>query len=69
MCGYIFLKSNIKKDHDSIKKTIPKIEKRGPDQTNIINLQNKTLIHTRLSIVDINNGSQPMQVSKNNINY
>ena len=69
MCGYIFLKSNIKKDHDSIKKSIPKIENRGPDQTNIIHLQNKTLIHTRLSIVDINNGSQPMQVSKDDINY
>ena len=69
MCGYIFLKSNIKKDHNSIKKSIPKIENRGPDQTNIIHLQNKTLIHTRLSIVDINNGSQPMQASKDDINY
>ena len=69
MCGYIFLKSNIKKDHDSIKNTITKIENRGPDETNIIKLKDKTLVHTRLSIVDINNGSQPMQASKDDINY
>ena len=69
MCGYIFLKSNIKKDHTSIQESIPKIEKRGPDKTNIIQLKDKSLIHTRLSIVDINNGSQPMNASNENNDY
>jgi len=69
MCGYIFLKSNNKKDHLTINKEIPKIIKRGPDQTNIIKTDDKTLIHTRLSIVDLENGSQPMKAVFNNISY
>ena len=61
MCGYIFLKSNIKKDHDSIKKSIPKIENRGPDQTNTLDIENFFAVHSRLIVQGtLDDGIQPM---------
>jgi len=69
MCGYIFLRSNNKKDHKLIKRNIASIERRGPDETNLVQLENKTMIHTRLSIVDLNNGQQPMNLINNDNSY
>ena len=69
MCGYIFLRSNNKKDHKLIKRNIARIERRGPDETNLVQLENKTMIHTRLSIVDLDYGQQPMNISNNNNSY
>ncbi len=36
------------------------LKRRGPDQDGIYSTNNATLVHTRLSVVDIENGIQPM---------
>ena len=36
------------------------LKRRGPDQDGIYKTNNATLVHTRLSVVDIENGIQPM---------
>ncbi len=43
--------------YENMRKTL---ERRGPDQNGIYKTENATLIHTRLSVVDIENGIQPM---------
>lgn len=43
--------------------------RRGPDQRGIVLTQNAALIHTRLAVIDINGGRQPMKFSEGEHSY
>jgi len=45
------------------------IKKRGPDQDGIFKAKNAVLVHTRLSVVDLENGIQPMTFMTERGNY
>ena len=45
------------------------ILRRGPDQRGIIMTKEAALIHTRLAVIDIEGGRQPMTYSGENGNY
>ena len=61
MCGYIFLKSSSSHLSDTCYESLrERIKRRGPDQTSMHDLGNVQLFHSRLSIIDLANGSQPM---------
>lgn len=45
------------------------IKRRGPDQDGIYKTTNATLIHTRLSVVDLENGIQPMSYKTDGNTY
>lgn len=66
-CGYVNYNENIT-DDKIIKKMNEKILKRGPNEQNIHIDKNTALAHSRLSIIDVKYGSQPMHMeSKNNL--
>lgn len=60
MCGIFGIHGDI--DRQEFKKTLDVIHHRGPDETNFYFNEEKqvSLGHKRLSIIDINKGSQPM---------
>lgn len=62
MCGIAGAVSykNKKYDDEIFQKMLNALKKRGPDQDGIYKTDNAVLIHTRLSVVDIENGTQPM---------
>lgn len=63
MCGIIGILSknpDIISNQETIKKMTSSLEHRGPDAWGIFNSQNMYLGHTRLSIIDIQGGNQPM---------
>lgn len=63
MCGIVGivnLKKDISNDYSLIKNMTNEIEKRGPDDDGLYYSKHVILGHRRLSIVDIENGSQPM---------
>ncbi|MDR3271274.1 MAG: asparagine synthetase B, partial [Peptococcaceae bacterium] len=45
------------------------LSKRGPDQKGMYIQDGAALIHTRLSVVDPENGRQPMEFSRGNEHY
>ncbi len=45
------------------------LKRRGPDQDGIYKTNNATLVHTRLSVVDIENGIQPMSFISDDNKY
>ena len=64
MCGFLFSISSFQMNEPLLRKSLDLIKYRGPDDTNftIENHKGKKIFlgHNRLSIVDINKGSQPM---------
>ncbi len=62
MCGIVgFIDKNSKKDKDElIKKMADRIKHRGPDAAGYYTDHNVALGHRRLSIIDLNAGSQPI---------
>ena len=68
MCGIAGI--SLSKENKILQKRFRKIRKllrhRGPDGEGIFENKNISLIHTRLSIIDIKNGTQPIK-SKNNV--
>ena len=63
MCGIVGnvnYKENISSKHDIISNMTQKLERRGPDEQGIFVSNHCNLGHRRLSIVDIENGKQPM---------
>jgi len=67
MCGITFIFNT---DHSPVKKSCiirmtNSIKFRGPDDTGFNHMHNVSLGHTRLSIVDIKAGSQPMRSNDN----
>ncbi|MDO4282473.1 MAG: asparagine synthase (glutamine-hydrolyzing) [Clostridia bacterium] len=66
-CGYVNYNENIT-DDKIVKKMNDKIYKRGPNEQNVFIDKNTAFAHSRLSIIDVKYGSQPMQMeAKNNI--
>ena len=61
MCGIIGYYSG--EGSYSLKESIRKIASRGPDDQNICSLSKVSFGHTRLSIIDIEAGAQPMKTS------
>lgn len=67
MCGIAgIIGQNASRHKDKVKKMTELLVHRGPDDANVISLQNCVLGHTRLSIVDIISGQQPMQSTDQN---
>jgi asparagine synthase (glutamine-hydrolysing) len=58
MCGIAGVFN--KQDPEAVERMLGKIRHRGPDGQGIKNLQNGTLGHTRLAIIDVERGHQPM---------
>ena len=72
MCGIngiLYLgKNKNSESQDSIRRMNEKIRHRGPDDSGIYEYQNKLLMGmTRLSIIDLQGGHQPMYSEDNNI--
>ena len=67
-CGYVNYKKDIK-NKDEIEKMNDIIKHRGPNEQNIYFDKNVALGHVRLSIIDVNNGSQPMKKMYNGYEY
>lgn len=67
-CGYINNKNTIS-DDKIIKEMTNTLIKRGPDYQNYYIDKNTALGHTRLSIIDVENGMQPMSKEYNNNEY
>ncbi|MCX4028336.1 asparagine synthase (glutamine-hydrolyzing) [Endozoicomonas sp. SM1973] len=63
MCGITFIYSKNNDSYSLFKRTqlaVNRLYHRGPDQQNIISIENAVLGHTRLSIIDISSSMQPM---------
>lgn len=72
MCGIIGFtnfKKNIKNSSELLNRMTEKIAARGENETGYYTTDNVYLGHKRLSIIDINGGSQPMTFSKNTNTY
>ena len=71
MCGFLFTISNKIINEKKLKQSLELIKYRGPDETNCAfeTVKQKKIFagHNRLSIVDLNSGSQPMYVSEKNL--
>jgi asparagine synthase (glutamine-hydrolysing) len=59
MCGIVGTYPN--QDEFAVKKGIIKLRHRGPDEEGCIKTSNGALGHTRLSIIDVEKGRQPMR--------
>ena len=62
MCGFygIFSPTGISYDNHKLEKITNLIHHRGPDDTSYFTNKNISLGFKRLSIIDINNGKQPL---------
>lgn len=67
-CGYIDFKKNIENEK-VISNMNTCLRKRGPNAEKIYTNQNIALGHTRLSIIDVKYGNQPMTKYHNETNY
>ena len=72
MCGIVGI-VNLKKDISNerllIKNMTKEIERRGPDEDGVYFSKHAILGHRRLSIIDIENGKQPMRYKINDTTY
>ena len=72
MCGIageVSYSNLIYKNKDSFFRMQKVLSPRGPDQKGIYIKENTALIHTRLSVIDVKNGIQPMTVKLGNKEY
>ncbi len=72
MCGFVGWynsKENLKNKKKILKKMTNTLKYRGPDQTGYFYDKNLLLGHKRLSIIDLDNGKQPMQYKQYTIVY
>lgn len=72
MCGIageVSYSNSIIKNTDSFYKMQKVLAPRGPDQNGMYIKDNVALIHSRLSVIDIENGIQPMTAKFNNNEY
>lgn len=59
MCGIAGGMNLSSQDLETLKSSL---EKRGPDKQSSITINNLSLVHTRLAIQDVENGTQPMKI-------
>lgn len=72
MCGIVGIvnyKKNIKEDRELLKNMLDLLKQRGPDEDGMFFDNNVNLGHKRLSIIDIENGKQPMSYKYNETTY
>jgi len=68
MCGIIGIVGADKQTRKvAIDSALPKLESRGPDANNTMSFEMAAFGHTRLSIIDLSTGDQPMRDNRNNI--
>lgn len=67
MCGIVGFIGNVKNKQGVIKKMAEQIKYRGPDGEGYYTDEDIALGHKRLSIVDLNNGNQPMYSKDKNL--
>lgn len=60
MCGFVGYVGKEKNNNKIIKNMVNRIIHRGPDEQNVYEDDNVSLGFARLSIIDLNNGTQPM---------
>lgn len=66
MCGIagaISFREDMRGDMKVYEKMQRAMQRRGPDQKGIMLMENAALIHTRLAVIDISGGRQPMSFS------
>lgn len=72
MCGIVGIvnyEKNIKNQENFFKGMVKTLEKRGPDEEGVYLTEDVNLGHRRLSVVDIENGKQPMSFKFNDTTY
>lgn len=69
ICGEVDFISPSDKRYDTVKKMNRVMKHRGPDDSDIFSDKNVCLGHNRLSVMDIENGHQPMSVIYGNKKY
>ena len=71
MCGIageIDLKNSVELA-DYHEKMLLSMKRRGPDGHGIYRAQNAVLLHTRLAVIDVENGKQPMTATRGNQSF
>ena len=72
MCGIVGIvnyEKNIKNQENFFKGMVDTLKRRGPDEEGIYMADDVNLGHRRLSVVDIENGKQPMSYKYNDVTY
>lgn len=70
MCGIIGIAGKNAQAHtDALVRAVPTLSKRGPDSQAHVVLDGAVLGHTRLSIIDLATGAQPMQDEQSTITF
>ena len=69
IAGIIDYNVNLRNDTETPLKMQKKLSHRGPDAKGLISEKHASLIHTRLAVIDIENGAQPMTVSHADEDY
>ena len=62
IAGKINLKNDIRDEKGTFLRIQKTLSKRGPDDKGMIAEKHASLIHTRLAVIDIENGKQPMEI-------
>ncbi len=62
IAGKINLNGDLREDKGTFVRIQNTLLKRGPDDKGIHTEKHASLIHTRLAVIDIENGKQPMEI-------
>jgi asparagine synthase (glutamine-hydrolysing) len=60
MCGIIGIAGGGKRSPEVVRRAVSRLDKRGPDDSATLSFPNCALGHTRLSVIDLGGGRQPM---------
>ena len=72
MCGIVGIvnyREDISNQYAVIRNMSRTLSKRGPDQDGLYFSKHANLAHRRLSVIDIENGRQPMSCKINDVTY
>lgn len=69
IAGWIDNKRDLRNEEEVIKKITSTLVRRGPDAEGIYLKENVCLMHRRLSVIDPENGVQPMTIEKGGTSY
>lgn len=72
MCGIVGIvnyKEDISNEYPVLRNMVKTLSRRGPDEDGLYFSKHAILGHRRLSIIDIDNGKQPMSIKKDDITY
>ena len=69
IAGVISFKEDMHKEVEKCKKMQKALQRRGPDQNGIFITQEAVFVHTRLAVIDVSGGKQPMSVIIDNKEY